>query len=133
MLFQLGVGFALGALLVLYARSGGPAREGPVFALGLIVAAAIYIGFAFANGAPVGSLLLESLGVLPFGLLAWLGLRRSQLWLALGWAAHVAWDLGLHVGVGAPAFVPSWYPVVCTSFDLLVAGYIVARIRGTSA
>lgn len=129
MLFELAVGFALGALLVLYARRGGPAREAPVFALGLVVAAVIYIGFALANGAPVRSLLLESLGVLPFGFLAWLGLRRSQLWLALGWAAHVAWDLGLHAGNGAPAFVPSWYPVVCASFDLLVAGYIAARVR----
>ena len=128
MLLELAVGSALGALLVLYARTGGHAREAPVFALGLVVAAVIYIGFALANGAPVSSLLLESLGALPFGLLAWLGWRRSQVWLALGWAGHVAWDLGLHAGAGAPAFVPSWYPVVCTSFDLLVAGYIVARV-----
>jgi uncharacterized protein DUF6010 len=132
-LSELAVGFVLGALLVLSARRGGPARETPVFALGLIVAALIYIGFALANGAPVRSLLLESLGVIPFGLLAWLGSRRSQLWLALGWAAHTAWDLGFHLGASAPAFVPSWYPVVCTSFDLLVAGYIVARVRSTSA
>ena len=127
MLLQLVGGLALGALLVLYARRGGRAREALVFAVGLIVAALLYIGFALAGGAPVKSLLLESLGVVPFGLLAWLGLRRSQLWLALGWAAHVGWDLGLNWGAGAPAFVPSWYPVVCTSFDLLVAGYIVVR------
>ncbi len=131
MLLELGVGFALGVLLIVYARSGGPAREGPVFALGLVVAAMIYVGFALANGAPVRSLVLESLGVLPFGFLAWLGSRRSQLWLAVGWAAHVAWDLGLNAGARAPGFVPSWYPVVCTSFDLLVAGYIVARVRGS--
>ncbi len=53
------MGFALGALLVLYARSGGLAPESLVFALGLIVAAVTYIGFALANGAPVRSLLLE--------------------------------------------------------------------------
>ena len=131
MLLELGVGFALGVLLIVYALSGGPAREAPVFALGLVVAAMIYVGFGLANGAPLRSLVLESLGVLPFGLLAWLGSRRPQVWLALGWAAHVAWDLGLNVGARAPAFVPSWYPVVCRSFDLLVAGYIVARVRGS--
>jgi hypothetical protein len=130
MLIQLAVGLTLGALLVLYGRRGGRARESPVFASALIVAAVLYVGFALANGAPVRSLLLESLGVLPFGLLAWLGLRRSQGWLALGWTAHVAWDLGLHVGAGAPPFVPSWYPVLCTSFDLLVGGYIAAGVRG---
>lgn len=129
MLFELAVGFALGALLVICARMGGPAREAPVFAWGLVAAAVLYVGFALANGAPVRSRLLESLGVVPFAFLAWLGVRRSQLWLALGWAAHTTWDLGLHAGAGAPDFVPSWYPVVCTSFDLLVAGYIAARVR----
>ena len=131
MLLQLAVGLGLGALLVLYAWMGGRGRESLVFAMGLVVAAVIYIGFAFAHGAPLRSLLLESLGVVPFGLLAWLGLRGSQLWLALGWAAHVAWDLGLNWGSGAPGFVPSWYPVVCTCFDLLVAGYIAARAVGS--
>ncbi len=64
MLLELGVGFALGVLLMVYALSGGPAREGPVFALGLVVAAMIYVGFGLAKGAPVRSLVLESLGVL---------------------------------------------------------------------
>ena len=130
-LLQLAAGLALGALLILYARSGGGggggARESLVLAVGLVAAAVLYIGFALANGAPFRSLVLESLGVVLFGLVAWLGLRRSPLWLALGWAAHGAWDLGLNWGPGAPSFVPSWYPVVCTSFDLLVAGYIVVR------
>ena len=129
MVLQLALGLALGALFILYARTGR-GRESPVFAVGLVVAAVIYIGFAFAYGAPPRSLLLESLGVLPFGLLAWLGVRRSQLWLAFGWAAHVAWDLGLNWGAGAPPFVPSWYPVVCTSFDLLLAGYIAGSSHG---
>ena len=130
MLLQLAVGMALGAVYVLYARKGRRERESLVFAVGLVIAAVIYIGFALAHGAPLRSLLFESLGVLPFGLLAWLGLRRSQLWLALGWAAHVVWDLGLNWGSRAPGFVPSWYPVVCTSFDLLVAGYIAGSSRG---
>ena len=130
MLLQLAIGLALGALLVIYARSGRQAREAQVFAFGLVAAALLYVGFALAGGAPVRSLLVESLGVVPFGLVAWLGLRRSPLWLALGWAAHVAWDLGLNWGAGAPSFVPSWYPVVCTSFDLLVAGYIADSSRG---
>lgn len=129
MLLQLSVGLALGALFILYARKGR-GRESLVFAVGLVVAAVIYIGFALGHGAPPRSLLLESLGVVPFGLLAWLGVRRSEGWLALGWAAHVAWDLGFNWGAGAPPFVPSWYPVVCTSFDLLVAGYIAARAVG---
>ena len=38
MLFELALGFALGALLVVYARRGELAREAPVFALGVIAA-----------------------------------------------------------------------------------------------
>ncbi|MGH8630747.1 MAG: DUF6010 family protein, partial [Burkholderiales bacterium] len=114
-------------ILILYSRWRAQGHAFTVFAAGLVVAALLYVGFALAGGAQPRSLLLEFAGAVAFALLAWLGLRRSPLWLALGWGAHVGWDLGLHVGSAAPAFVPAWYPVVCTSFDLLVAAYIVAR------
>ena len=67
--------------------------------------------------------------VLLVGGLAVLGLKRSPMSLAFGWALHPVWDAGLHLmGTGA-TFAPSWYVVVCISFDLLVGGYIAARFR----
>lgn len=58
---------------------------------------------------------------MPFAAMAWLGNRASPLWLAIGWATHVAWDVGLHLGTGAPAFVPAFFPTFCVGFDLAIA------------
>jgi hypothetical protein len=59
-----------------------------------------------------------------FGILAFLGVRYSAYFLALGWVAHVAWDLLLHP-VHVSAYAPLWYPVACIGFDLAVAGAVV--------
>ncbi len=127
MIFEIALGVVFGALLVLLARSRGPRQGNVVLAVGLIITALLYVGFALAGGASARWSALEVLGLLPFTLLAWLGLRRSMVWLALGWATHIGWDVGLHVGARAPAFVPAFFPVFCVGFDLLVAGYILAR------
>lgn len=129
MVLQLAAGLALGALLILFARWRGQHHEHRVFAIGLVMLPLIYIGFAFVGEAPADWIALEASGILPFGLLAWLGRRRLSLGLAIGWATHVLWDAGLHLGPQAPTFVPKWYVVLCISFDLLVAGYIAARTR----
>lgn len=119
------LGALVGAAFLAFARSRRGA-EMMVLSLGLLVAALIYLGFALSEGEPVW-LLVEALGVAAYGGLAWLGLRRSSLWLAAGWALHPAWDIGLHlVGAGA-AVAPEWYATACISFDLLIAGYIVTR------
>jgi len=70
-------------------------------------------------------LLIELSGVALFGVLAFFGVRRSAYFLALGWAAHVAWDLLLHP-VHVSSYVPWWYPVACIGFDLVVAGAILS-------
>jgi hypothetical protein len=62
--------------------------------------------------------------------MAWLGRERRAALLAAGWAAHVPWDLLLHLGdkPGA-AYTPDWYPWMCVSFDLVIAGAIIGRPR----
>jgi hypothetical protein len=127
MIFEIVVGVVLGAILVLFARLQSPRRERLVLAAGLFITALLYVGFALAGRASAGWVALEALGLLPFTLFAWLGLRGSPAWLALGWATHVGWDVGLHLGARAPEFVPGFFPVFCIGFDLLVAGYIAAH------
>jgi hypothetical protein len=95
---------------------------------GPLIAALIYVGFATASSAYVPWLVLETLGVGFYGALAWLGLRYSPWWLALGWATHPAWDVGLHLVGDGSAFTPAWYSVACVSFDLLVAVYLAAQV-----
>lgn len=119
----IGISLAIGFLLV--ARRGKSyAKEKRIFAIGLVVAALIYVCFGLFSGS-ISWMLIELLGVPLYAVFAWLGLRKSAWLLAVGWALHVVWDAGLH-GYATP-FVPHWYIGGCLGFDLLVAGYIGIR------
>ena len=118
-----GVILATGFLL-LARRSGSFAKEKRIYAIGLVVVALIYVGFGlFSDSA--GWKIIELMGVPAYSFFAWLGLKKSGWFLAIGWALHVFWDAGLH-GVATP-FVPHWYIAGCIGFDLLVAAYIAVR------
>jgi hypothetical protein len=123
MLLPILAGAMLGALLALYARTQQGAGEMRLWALGLLVAAVIYVGLALAAGNPRW-LMVELVGVAVFGTVAWFGLH-SAAWLAVGWLAHVGWDVGLHLDRPQPV-VRHWYPLLCVGFDLLVAGVLVS-------
>jgi hypothetical protein len=130
------IGVAAGVPFLLLARRAGAAREMWLYAIGLALAALVYVAFALAGGAAPAWVALELGSLLFFSLLALLGLRVSAWFLALGWAAHAAWDLLTHGTQGASLFVPAWYPAVCAGFDLLLAGYLIlraarGRARGT--
>ena len=100
-----------------------------LLALLLCGAALTYVHFAAEAGAGSGWVVAELAGVVLYGGLALKGLRGSPLWLAAGWALHPVWDIVLHnIGPGR-AFAPESYTIACLSYDLLVAGYIVAAHR----
>jgi Family of unknown function (DUF6010) len=122
MLEPILAGALLGALFAVAARRLGGDGELRAFALGLGVAALIYVGLVL----PTASgrwLIVEMAGVAIFGGIAWLGVRRPA-WLALGWTAHVAWDVVLHLERAQPV-VGAWYPLACIGFDLVVAGFLL--------
>jgi hypothetical protein len=114
-------GAVLGALFVAIAARRSRSGESQLLAIGLIVVALIYVVFG-VFGADWLWLVYEIAGLLFFGAFAWLGVRVSLVWLAFGWAAHVAWDVGLHLDQ-SQAIVPEWYPLLCVGFDLIVAGF----------
>ncbi len=120
------LGLGLGALFLGLAKYG-PAEERQVWAVGLVVAAVIYVGFAIAAQAPAPWLLIECLGLLVYSSLAILGLRHRVGWLALGWLLHPLWDLVLHFWQAGSEFTPGWYVLSCLSFDLLVGAVITRR------
>ena len=117
--FFFGVVFSL--VLARFARAKTPAGERQIYALGLVVAAVIYVAFAVAGGAGAGWLLIESLGVVIYGTVAvWAQLREKPWLLALAWGAHVAWDVSFHLQGGGAEYTPEWYPWLCASFDLII-------------
>ena len=127
MLFPVLAGAVLGVLFVLLADSRTSLGETRLLALGLVVAALIYVAFALF-GADGRWLALEVIGLALFAGVAWLGLHASLWWLALGWVAHVGWDVGLHLDRTQPLVGP-WYPLACVGFDLVVAGFLLSVAR----
>lgn len=119
------IGAVLAVPYVLYARRRVRARD-RVFGIGLAIAAGVYVVFAVARGTG-GEIVTELAGLAAFGLLAFLGVRHSPRFLALGWAAHLGWDFFLHSN-DASSYAPWWYPALCLGFDLVVAGALVAAL-----
>jgi hypothetical protein len=126
-LLALLAGFVMAAVFLTWARRKRPDHARRLYALGLLIAALIYVAFALAGHGSARWVALELIGVLLYGGAAWIGLRTAPLVLALGWAAHVGWDVLLHVRGDGAAYTPDWYPWFCVSFDLIVAGATLMR------
>ena len=119
MLFEIIFGIIAAAILVVWTRK----KDISFWRFALVIGALIYVGFALV-GQQWDWLPIEFGGVLLYSFFVFLSFRFSILFLALGWALHVVWDLALHFD-GHPGYVPDWYPGACLGFDLLIAGYLV--------
>lgn len=85
---------------------------------------AVYFGFAIADGS-VGQLLLEFLVAGAFLFVGVVALwADAPLVLAIGYAAHGAWDF-LHHPRAVTTPVRSWYPPFCVVFDVVVAAFVL--------
>lgn len=122
------IGMVSALIFIAIARRSGTDWEKRIYAVGLVIAALIYVGFATIGGASLNWNVIELVGLAVFTLIAALGLKVSAMFLAAGWALHGLWDTLLHLMQHAH-FVPEWYPVICLGFDLALAVYIVARFK----
>jgi hypothetical protein len=121
-----GIGFAFAFVVWTRSQPDGGRR---LYTIGLVVTALLYLSFAVFGRADARSLGLEVAGVVVYCVAAWAGYRGSVVLLALGWAMHVVWDVGLHLQGAGAAYTPDWYPWGCASFDLIVAGAVLASGR----
>ena len=103
------IGVALAGMFIVLARWRGRSPV-PALAAGLLLAAAVYVGFAVSAAAGGLAITRELMGVAVYGSFARAGLRHSPGWLVAGWASHVAWDIGLHLLAPYPARRPRGMP-----------------------
>lgn len=122
-IFSLLLGL-VGAVVFLTICRAISETESQALAVGLVIAALIYLGFAVLGEASASWIVVEGVGVGIYSLLAVLGLRYSNWWLMMGWLLHPVWDVWLHFLEQGASFTPAWYALSCMSFDLLVAVYI---------
>jgi hypothetical protein len=96
-----------------------------VYALGLALIAAVYIGFAVADGRP-SVIAVESAVAALFVVLAAAGLTGSAWLLVLGFTGHGLKDLWQH----RSHYVANtrWWPPFCLVVDWVVAAVMVVLI-----
>jgi fucose 4-O-acetylase-like acetyltransferase len=96
-----------------------------VYALGLVVIASVYIGFAVADGRPA-VIAVESSVAMVFVIVAAAAVTGSPWLLVLGLASHGLKDLWQH----RRQFVANtrWWPPFCLVVDWVVAAAIAAEI-----
>ncbi|MGK7295017.1 MAG: DUF6010 family protein [Candidatus Wenzhouxiangella sp. M2_3B_020] len=121
-------GLVLGLVLVRVATRFGARIERMIYAVGLVVVAAVYPVLAGTTGAD-DWLMAEIVAASAFLVLAVLGSIRSPLWLSGGWVLHAAWDSPVHLASSGSMFVPVGYILACAGFDLVVALAIYLRYR----
>jgi hypothetical protein len=96
-----------------------------VYALGLAVVAAIYIGFAVADGR-VRVIAVESSVAFTFAVVSAAAITATPWLLVVGFVGHGLKDLWQH----RTRFVANtrWWPPFCLAVDLVVAAVIVVEI-----
>src|SRR3954469_15666632 len=96
-----------------------------VYALGLVVIASVYVGFAVADGRP-RVIAVESGVTFAFVVVAAAAVTGSPWFLVAGLAGHGLKDLWQH----RSHFVANtrWWPPFCMVVDWVVAAIIVAEI-----
>ncbi len=103
-----------------------PGRLAAVGAALLVVAvAAVYLGFAFAEGTPI-RIAIEFVGLAVFGSAALIGFDGPNCLIPTTLALHAVWDWIHHPRALGGA--PTWFPTACASFDLPVAAAIAWRL-----
>jgi hypothetical protein len=122
----------LAGIAYIYFANYRPAKTKSIFAVGLIIAACIYIAFALRANNVATWLVIEFFGICIYGTMGFAGYRGSVWWLVAGWGLHPAWDLLLHYFGPGASVAPPWYALACVSFDFLLAGYIAYNAKNIS-
>lgn len=124
----LGIGFVSSLLLIQFADKRTSHSRINVLGYALIIAAIIYMIFAVLDFNLVW-FGIEFIGVLIYGTFFYLAKRFGLLFLAIGWALHPIWDVVLHLLNVEVDFAPEWYAVMCISFDITIAAYVIIKMR----
>ena len=122
MFVELAIGIILAGLTILLIQAFPSRIHNQIYAAALIIAASIYVGFSSLRQ-NITWIFTEIMGVIIFSIIAFMGVKFSRWFLAMGWLIHPAWDL-LIDNHNLTAFVPQWYAKVCIGYDIAIALYI---------
>jgi hypothetical protein len=119
---EYGVGIALALIVSCFARATGLDRDRAFYPTMVIVIASYYVLFAVMGGSSQ-ALVVDSIVMVAFALVAVLGFRFNLWLVAACLAAHGVLDAFHGLVVDNPG-VPEWWPAFCLSFDVGAAGFL---------
>lgn len=119
---EYGVGIALALIVSCFARATGLDRDRAFYPTMVIVIASYYVLFAVMGGSSQ-ALVVDSIVMVAFALVAVVGFRFNLWLVAACLAAHGVLDAFHGLVVDNPG-VPEWWPAFCLSFDVGAAGFL---------
>lgn len=84
---------------------------------------ATYYGLFAVIGGSFHALMLESVGIVAFFVMALIGFRFTLWWVVAALAAHGVFDW-FHGRLIEDPGVPSWWPMFCLTYDVVAAAYL---------
>ncbi len=120
---ELLIGAGLGLSSILISLVFEPSRQIELWAIILVIIAAIYIGFGISDGRKK-EMIIEFLNGAFFIILAVLGIWYSIYFLITGYILHGFWDI-LHGSKQIKTNVQEWYPPFCMIYDWTIGIWLI--------
>jgi hypothetical protein len=120
------IGISVALAVALFARFSGFDRDRSFYPTVLIVVASYYDLFGVMGGS-THALVLESVVMAGFFLLAYLAFRYSAWFAVGGLVAHGVFD-SFHGGLIVNPGVPIWWPSFCLAYDVAAGGFLAWQL-----
>lgn len=120
------IGFAVAALVALFAYFFKFDRDRSFYPTVLIVVASYYVLFATMAGS-ARSIIIEVIVMMLFVTAAVAGMRFSQWFVVAGLAGHGVFDF-FHGSIIANPGVPRFWPAWCLSYDVMAAACVAILV-----
>lgn len=115
------IGISSSLLLILIFAFLKQFEKSIIYGLTLSAIGFLYVGFTWSN---FSELILTAIQALVFLMIAYYGIKRNILFLAVGFFAHGIWDLA-YTHFQSSTLIPPHYDLFCLTFDFIVGIYLV--------
>lgn len=120
------VGVCMALAICAGASLTGFGRERSFYPTVVMVIASYYVLFAFQAWAVAG-LFWDALAIVVFSCLAIIGFKTTNWIVVVALVLHGVFDL-FHRQLIVNAGVPLWWPVFCSTFDVVMAAYLAIQL-----
>jgi hypothetical protein len=115
------VGISSGILVVLFIGVFKQLDKATMYGLILSGIGFLYVGFTWTD---LTSLIITSIQAVAFLFIAYYGIKKNPLFLAIGYFLHGAWDMVYHL-FDKPGLIPPQYEWFCLSIDFTMGFYLL--------